>query len=73
VPTNPVSGQKILIVFTASGGTRTLALNTGAGGFHFGTDIAALSATGSGVTDYVGAIYSLANTRWDVTAYSKGF
>lgn len=73
VPTNPTSGQKIVIAFTASGGARTLALNTGAGGFRYGTDIAALTATTSGKTDYVGAIYNLSATFWDVWSYVKGF
>ena len=35
VPTNAVSGQKIIIRHYANGAARTLALNTGAGGFSF--------------------------------------
>lgn len=73
VPTNPVSGQKITIVHKASGGARTLALNTGAGGFRFGTDITGLTATTSGLTDYIGAIYNAADSKWDVVSYVKGF
>lgn len=73
VPTNPTSGQKITIVHKASGGDRTLALNTGAGGFRFGTDITALTATTSGLTDYIGAIYNAADSKWDVVSYVKGF
>lgn len=73
VPTNPISGQKITIVHKASGGARTLSLNTGAGGFRFGTDITALTSTTSGLTDYIGAIYNAADNKWDVVSYVKGF
>jgi len=73
IPTNPVSGQKIVIAHLASGADRTLALNTGTGGFRFGTDIASLTATTSSKTDYIGAIYSAASDKWDVVAYIKGF
>lgn len=73
VPTNSISGQKIIIVHTASGGARTLSLNTGAGGFRFGTDVTALSATTSGKTDYIGCIYNASASFWDVVAYMKGF
>jgi hypothetical protein len=73
VPTNATSGQKIVIRHLASGGARTLALNTGAGGFRFGTDITALTSTTSGKTDYIGCIYNAADSFWDVVAYSKGF
>lgn len=73
-PTNPVSGQKMVIAHTASGGARTLSLTTGsAGAFRFGTDITALTATGSGLTDYIGAIYNLTADRWDVVSVTKGF
>lgn len=73
VPTNATSGQRITIVHKASGGARTLALNTGAGGFRFGTTITALTATGSGLTDYIECIYNLADTKWDVINVIKGF
>ena len=73
VPTNPTNYQKITIVFTASGGSRTLGLNTGAGGFAFGTDITGLTATPSGTTDYIGCIYNPTSSKWHVVAYSKGF
>ena len=73
VPSNPTNGQKIMIRHLASGANRTLALNTGAGGFRFGTDITGLTVTTSGKTDYIGAIYNLTDNRWDVVAYSKGY
>lgn len=71
VPTNGVTGQKIIIAHTASGGARTLSLNTGAGGFAFGSDITSISQTASGKTDYIGAIYN--GTSWNVVAFIKGF
>lgn len=73
VPTNAVSGQKIVIRHLASGADRTLSLNTGAGGFRFGTTITALTITTSAKTDYIGAIYNAADSKWDVVAYAKGF
>jgi hypothetical protein len=73
VPTNPVAGKKIIIRHKASGANRTLALNTGVGGFRFGTDVTALSTTTSGKTDFIGAIYNATDQKWDVVAYMKGF
>ena len=73
VPTNAVAGMKITLEHFASGGARTLALNTGAGGFRYGTDITALSQTASGKTDYIGCIYNATDSFWDVIAYSKGY
>ena len=73
VPSNAISGKKIVIEHYASGGARTLALNTGAGGFRFGTDITALTETASGKTDYIGCIYNTTDEKWDVVAYIKGF
>jgi len=73
VPSNPTSGQKIIITHKASGANRTLSLNSGTGGFRFGTDITALTITTSGLTDYIGAIYNSADNKWDVVAYIKGF
>lgn len=73
VPTNPTTGQVIIIVHTASGGARTLALNTGAGGFAFGTTITALTATSSGLTDYITCIYDATSSKWRIIGYEKGF
>jgi len=73
VPSNPVAGQKITIIHIASGGARTLALNTGAGGFRYGADITALTQTTSGKTDYIGCICNSAATYFDVVSYTKGF
>lgn len=73
VPTSPTNGQKIVIRHLASGAGRTLALNTGAGGFRFGSDITSLTLTASGKTDYIGCIYSAIDSFWDVVAVTKGF
>ena len=76
VPTNPpASGynQKMVIKHIASGGARTLSLNTGAGGFKFGTDVTALTATTSGKTDIIGCLYDHTLTAWLVVAYVKGY
>ena len=73
VPTNATAGQKIIIRHFASGADRTLALNTGAGGFNFGTDITGLTATTSGTYDYIGCIYNSTLSLWDVVAYAKGY
>jgi hypothetical protein len=73
VPTNPIAGQNIIIRHYASGGSRTLSLNTGTGGFRFGSDITALTATPSGKTDYIGCQYNATSNTWDVLAYVKGF
>lgn len=73
VPTNATSGQKIIIRHVASGGARTLALNSGAGGFRFGSDITSLSATASGKTDYIGCVYNSVASFWDVISVTKGF
>ena len=72
-PANPqFDGQRLLIRHYASGGARTLTLSEGTLGFRFGTTVTALTETVSGKTDYIGAIYNLADTIWDVIAYSKG-
>lgn len=72
-PTNEADGKKIIIVHHASGGARTLALTTGAGGFLFGTDITELEATESGKRDLIGCVYNAALDRWLVVAVVKGF
>ena len=73
VPSNAVSAQRIVIRHEASGGARTLALNTGAGGFRFGEDITALTATTSGKSDYIGCIYDATDSFWDVVSVIKGY
>ena len=72
-PTNAQDAQKIIIEHYASGGARTLTLTTGAGGFRFGTDVTGITQTASGKTDYIGAVYNAADSRWDVVAVVKGY
>ncbi|HET9144162.1 hypothetical protein [Actinophytocola sp.] len=74
-PTNPTDGQKALweLVQDATG-NRTLALDTGAAGFAFGTDITSITlSTAAGKRDFLGAVYSAALNRWLVLAFAKGF
>lgn len=73
IPTGARDGKKIIIRHLASGGIRTLALNTGANGFRFGSDISGLTATASGKTDYIGCIWNATDSKWDVVGYTKGF
>lgn len=73
VPTNPTNGQQIIIAHTASGGARTLSLNSGAGGFAFGSTITGLTLTSSGKIDYIGCIYNKTANLWHVIMYTKGF
>lgn len=73
IPTNPSTGRRIIIRHQAAGAGRTVALNTGTGGFRFGSDIPALTQTVSGKVDYIGAIYHATANKWDVMAYTKGF
>ena len=73
VPSNPTSGQKIIIIHHANGAARTLALNTGAGGFAYGEDVTALTATTSGKRDYIGCVYNATSEKWHVVAVSKGY
>jgi hypothetical protein len=72
-PTNPIDGQKVIIEFTASGANQTLTMASGAGGFGFGSDITALTATVSGKVDRIGVIYNSAAALWLVVAYVKGY
>lgn len=74
VPTNALAGQRILLQHYASGGSRTLTLTTGSSGaFRFGSTFASLSATSSGKTDYIEAVYNGTDSRWDVINVTKGF
>jgi hypothetical protein len=67
-----IPGQKVVIAHKASGGARTLTLDTGTGKFRLPTSIT-ITQTVSGQTDYIGAIYNTNDNKWDVLAYTKGF
>lgn len=74
VPSNPVDGQGIILEIVASGADRTLTLPTGAGGFIFGSDVTGpLTATVSGKTDFIGAMYRSSVNLWRVLSVSKGY
>jgi hypothetical protein len=73
-PTSPVDRQRALCVLPGVWGNHTLTLATGAGGFGFGTDITgALTATGSGTNDFIGAMDVASVDRWRVLAVAKGY
>lgn len=74
-PTNPTDGQKALweLIQDATG-ARTLALDTGAGGFAFGTDITSITlSTAASKRDFLGAVYVATLSRWLVLAFAKGY
>lgn len=68
-PTNLVDGQVITWEVVASAGL-TVALGTV---FAFGSDITALSATVSGKTDYIQAVYNSTAAKMRVIGYEKGY
>jgi len=73
IPTSPTDGQKIIIRHKASGGARTLAaVTSGAGSFRFNEDVTSFTATTSGKTDMIGALYNGTDQRWDIIAVTKG-
>lgn len=72
-PTNPTNGQKIIIAFLSSGGTRTLTLSASSGGFAFGSTLSSISTSASGKKDYIGCIYDSVANIWNVIGYVKGY
>jgi hypothetical protein len=72
---NAVSGQKMIINYTASGVASTLTLPTAAtGDFAYGSDITALTQTTINKTDVIGCIYNTTvSNKWAVVAYVKGY
>lgn len=74
-PSNPSTGQRLIIEVNASSGALTVTLSTAANGFNFGSDISAasLTAVSSGKTDYIGTVFNHATSYWDVVAYAKGY
>lgn len=71
-PTNPRSGQKIVIRIKQDGvGSRTI---TPSAIWRFGTDISSITlSTTPNKADYIGAIYNLADDRWDIISFSRGY
>jgi len=72
IPSNPTDMQIIAIEHKASGADRTLALNTGTGGFAYTDNVTALTATLSGKTDKILCEYNATANKWFVIAYTKG-
>ena len=64
----PVNGQKLLIRITSDASIRTLAWNSGAGGYSAGTDVPLPTATVASKTQYVGFIYNSTSSRWNCVA-----
>lgn len=71
-PTNPSSGQKVVLRITQDGtGGRTLAYSSG---WNLGADLASVSlSTAAGATDYVGAIYNTVSSKWDIISIVRGY
>lgn len=71
-PTNPSSGQKIIVRVTQDGtGGRTI---TYSAGWNLGSDFAGLSlSTTPGATDYIGAIYNAITSKWDIVSIMRGY
>ncbi len=70
-PSNPYSGQKILLQLR-NDASHSVTFATGSGNFRFGTDITSYTATAS-KTDYVGVVYNSTDTRWDIVSIIQGF
>jgi hypothetical protein len=75
VPTGVAGGvrQRVITVYNSDGSDHTLSLNTGAGGFRFGSDVTGTTATIAGETDYLTFIWNATDSKWDVVGYTKGF
>jgi hypothetical protein len=71
-PSNPTSGQKIIVRVTQDGtGGRTLSYSSG---WNLGTDFTGLGlSTSAGATDYVGAIYNSITSKWDIVSIMRGY
>lgn len=71
-PTNPVNGRKVVYRLRQDGtGNRAVAWNAV---FRFGSDITGTTlSTAINKTDYVATVYNGTDSKWDVTAFIKGF
>lgn len=73
VPSNPTPGKKFIIRHRALVANRLLSLDTGLGGFRFGSDITGLTTTIAGKTDLIGCIYDEIGLYWAVASVVKGY
>lgn len=71
-PSNPTDGQRITWQIKQDAtGNRTITLGAK---FSFGADITSVTlSTAGNKIDYLGAIYSLAEDKWHVVTFMKGF
>lgn len=73
-PTNPTDGEMVIWEIGQGTGSHTLTLAAGAGGFKFGTDLTSITlSTGANIVDLIGCRYNLAENRWWVIAFLRGF
>lgn len=74
-PTNPTDEQQCVWLFIQDGtGNRTITLDTGAGGFKFGSDITAITlSTAANKRDRMTAIYDAAANKWEVVGIVRGY
>ena len=74
-PTNPTNGQQcVWEIIQDATGSRTLSLDTGTGGFAFGTDIASITlTTTASKRDFLTAIYNSTANKWYVVGFVKGY
>ena len=70
-PANPTNGQKVVFRIL-NDASHSVTLATGSNNFRFGTDIPSYTNSVS-LTDYIGAIWNSAASRWDVVSISQGF
>ena len=75
-PTNPTNGQRCTweIIQPGSGGPYTLSLDTGTGGFAYGTDITGITlTTTASKADFITAIYNSTANKWRVVGFVRGY
>lgn len=69
-PTGGVDGQKVTFRIL-NDASHSVTLATGSGNFRFGTDITSYTNSVS-LTDYIGAIWNSAASRWDIVSIIQG-
>lgn len=74
-PSNPSDGQQCVWEFIQDAtGSRTITLDTGTGGFAFGTDIVSITlTTTANKRDFMTATYSSALNKWLVLGFLRGY
>jgi len=71
-PASPTADGEKVTFRILNDATHSVTLATGAGNFRFGTDIPNYTNSVS-LTDYIGAIWNNADSRWDVVSMIQGF